>query len=255
MRTGAGRPRRRRQRGRRGRGSIRVAAPGATHRSAGRIGRVGRLRRRQLQADVVVRAPRRPGRGETVIGSSCDTYLGGKGFNQAVAAARAGATTSMVGALGDDDYGHGVRPHARPRAHRRVRRAAASPAPAPGSPSPSSRTRARTRSSSCPRRTTLLTVADIDRLGSVIGRAAVVLLQLELPADVVVAAAAAAHSAEPPSCSTRHRRSPLLRTSPGSSTSSSPTSPSWRCSALTARPTCRPPQRSSVRPPARAASW
>ena len=82
-----------------------------------------------FMADVVVRAPRRPERGETVIGSSCDTYLGGKGFNQAVAAARAGATTSMVGALGDDDHGHefvrmldlehidasGVQPHRRYR--------------------------------------------------------------------------------------------------------------------------------------------
>ena len=55
--------------------------------------------------DLVIRGPRRPDRGETVIGSSFETYLGGKGFNQAVAAARAGASTAMVGRLGDDDFG------------------------------------------------------------------------------------------------------------------------------------------------------
>jgi ribokinase len=55
--------------------------------------------------DLVARGPRRPERGETVIGTSFETFLGGKGFNQAVAAARAGASTAMVGRLGDDDFG------------------------------------------------------------------------------------------------------------------------------------------------------
>lgn len=54
--------------------------------------------------DLVIRAPRRPAPGETVIGTSFDTFLGGKGFNQAVAAARAGARTAMIGHLGSDDY-------------------------------------------------------------------------------------------------------------------------------------------------------
>src|SRR5580765_2797325 len=55
--------------------------------------------------DLVARCERRPGPGETVIGESLDFFLGGKGFNQAVAAARSGATTSMVGRLGQDDFG------------------------------------------------------------------------------------------------------------------------------------------------------
>src|ERR1700741_1198573 len=55
--------------------------------------------------DLVARGPRRPERGETVIGTSFETFLGGKGFNQAVAAARAGASTAVVGRLGDDDFG------------------------------------------------------------------------------------------------------------------------------------------------------
>jgi ribokinase len=46
-----------------------------------------------------------PGRGETVLGGELYTAAGGKGANQAVAAARAGAEVAFVGAVGDDDFG------------------------------------------------------------------------------------------------------------------------------------------------------
>ena len=55
--------------------------------------------------DLVVRATRRPEIGETLVGDSFEMFLGGKGFNQAVAAARAGARTSMIGRVGADDFG------------------------------------------------------------------------------------------------------------------------------------------------------
>ena len=55
--------------------------------------------------DLVVRAPRRPARGETLHGTAFDEFLGGKGVNQAVAAARAGARTTMIGRVGKDAYG------------------------------------------------------------------------------------------------------------------------------------------------------
>lgn len=55
--------------------------------------------------DLVVRAPRFAGPGETVLGSDVAEHLGGKGFNQALAAARAGASTAMVGAIGSDRFG------------------------------------------------------------------------------------------------------------------------------------------------------
>ena len=55
--------------------------------------------------DLVVRAVRRPRTGETVRGEQFDEFLGGKGVNQAVAAARAGARTAMVGRLGNDRHG------------------------------------------------------------------------------------------------------------------------------------------------------
>jgi ribokinase len=55
--------------------------------------------------DLVARASRRPAPGETLLGESFEMFLGGKGFNQAVAAARAGAATAMVGRVGDDEFG------------------------------------------------------------------------------------------------------------------------------------------------------
>lgn len=55
--------------------------------------------------DLVASAPRRPMPGETLVGTDFSSYLGGKGFNQAVAAARAGARTSLIGRLGDDEFG------------------------------------------------------------------------------------------------------------------------------------------------------
>ena len=55
--------------------------------------------------DLVTVAPRFPEDGETVLGSRFLTYPGGKGANQAVAAARMGASTLMVGRVGDDVFG------------------------------------------------------------------------------------------------------------------------------------------------------
>lgn len=55
--------------------------------------------------DLIAYAPRRPFPGETIRGDSFVTALGGKGFNQAVAAARAGASTQMLGRLGTDEFG------------------------------------------------------------------------------------------------------------------------------------------------------
>ncbi|MBA2080121.1 ribokinase [Rhodanobacter sp. PCA2] len=58
-----------------------------------------------INMDLVTLAPRFPGPGETVLGSRFFTTHGGKGANQAVAAARLGAEVSMVGALGRDAFG------------------------------------------------------------------------------------------------------------------------------------------------------
>ena len=58
-----------------------------------------------VNVDLVVTAERLPGPGETVVGGRFARHHGGKGGNQAVAAARLGAPTCFVGAVGADDFG------------------------------------------------------------------------------------------------------------------------------------------------------
>src|SRR4051794_27150707 len=56
-------------------------------------------------ADLVIGVERRPGAGETVLGSDLAVHPGGKGANQAVAAARLGARTALLARVGDDAHG------------------------------------------------------------------------------------------------------------------------------------------------------
>lgn len=58
-----------------------------------------------LNVDLVVTASHLPQKGETIIGGLFQTHPGGKGANQAVAAARMGGKISMVGSVGKDAYG------------------------------------------------------------------------------------------------------------------------------------------------------
>ncbi len=58
-----------------------------------------------LNVDSVVSVERHPKPGETLIGGDLQTLFGGKGANQAVAAAMAGADVSMIGRVGDDAMG------------------------------------------------------------------------------------------------------------------------------------------------------
>jgi ribokinase len=58
-----------------------------------------------INVDVVIRAAQLPAPGQTVTGGVFAQHQGGKGANQAVAAARQGAAVTMVGAVGDDEYG------------------------------------------------------------------------------------------------------------------------------------------------------
>ena len=59
--------------------------------------------------DLVTYVEKAPQRGETVTGRDFRTIPGGKGANQAIAAARAGATVSMIGAVGNDGFGTRLR--------------------------------------------------------------------------------------------------------------------------------------------------
>ncbi|MYB65953.1 ribokinase [Candidatus Poribacteria bacterium] len=54
--------------------------------------------------DLVLRAERMPIKGETLIGNAFDIFTGGKGFNQAAAAARLGADVTLIAKIGDDPF-------------------------------------------------------------------------------------------------------------------------------------------------------
>ncbi|MGU7815919.1 ribokinase [Burkholderia sp. AW49-1] len=71
-----------------------------SHAKSPRIAVVG-----SINVDLVTHAPRLPVPGETLLGTTFRTVHGGKGANQAVAAARLGASVAMIGCVGDDAFG------------------------------------------------------------------------------------------------------------------------------------------------------
>jgi ribokinase len=62
-----------------------------------------------LNMDVVVQSARRPATGETLLGATVSFLPGGKGLNQAVAAARLGVPTAMIGSVGNDAFANSLR--------------------------------------------------------------------------------------------------------------------------------------------------
>lgn len=64
-----------------------------------------------INMDLTIRTDSIPIQGETVLGSDFATYPGGKGANQAVAAARMGAHVNLIGAVGDDSFGKSMLAH------------------------------------------------------------------------------------------------------------------------------------------------
>lgn len=62
-----------------------------------------------LNMDVVVQSKRLPAAGETLLGAEVSFLPGGKGLNQAVASARLGVPTAMVGTVGNDSFANSLR--------------------------------------------------------------------------------------------------------------------------------------------------
>ena len=58
-----------------------------------------------INLDLVASSPHIPAPGETILGADFHTFFGGKGANQAVAAARLGAPVTMIARVGDDSFG------------------------------------------------------------------------------------------------------------------------------------------------------
>ena len=144
--------------------------------------------------DLVVRAPRRPGPGETLVGTDFGMFLGGKGCNQAIAAARAGASTAMIGRLGEDDFGarflEQLAEDGIDSSHVRLDAAAGT-----GVATPLVEHGGENSIVIVPRANHRITVDDVAAAAPMIEEASVLLLQLELPLEVVEAAAHVANAA------------------------------------------------------------
>jgi ribokinase len=156
------------------------------------VGRVAVLA--SFNTDLVVSVSRRPGAGETVRGEAFDEHLGGKGFNQAVAAARAGASAWAIGRLGDDAGGRRFLAalDAEGIDHRHVATGAGE------------RTGTAVIVVDDAGENTVIVVAganhvvsaaDVDAAADDLASSGALLLQLEVPIEAVVAAAATAHGA------------------------------------------------------------
>ena len=137
-----------------------------------------------INVDHTVSAPVFPQPGQTISGTSTSSSIGGKGANQAVAAALAGATVAMIGSIGDDENGAAA-------TRRLIERGV--------------QTTHVTVVASAPTGTAWITVAEGDNtiivvpganarwsrdfLPPIIDAASIVLAQLEIPVDVVQSAA------------------------------------------------------------------
>jgi ribokinase len=144
-----------------------------------------------LNLDLVVRVPRLPGPGETVSGDDVFRNPGGKGANQAVAAARLGRRVAMVGRVGDDEAGRDLLGSLEADAvdTSQVRVVAGVPS---GTAFITVSEDGENQIVVSPGANARLTPEDVGGAGAALRAAAVTLLQLEIPLEAVAAAARAA---------------------------------------------------------------
>ncbi|MFL6055044.1 MAG: ribokinase [Actinoallomurus sp.] len=146
-----------------------------------------------VNADLVVRVDRRPAAGETVLGSDLATYPGGKGANQAVAAARLGGRVAFLGRAGTDGQGDLLR-----EAMRGDGVDIAHLITTPGPSGVALITVGPEGDNSIivsPGANGRVTEEDVTAAGSLFAATSVVSLQMEVPLDAVLAAARAAEAA------------------------------------------------------------
>jgi ribokinase len=144
-----------------------------------------------LNLDLVVRVARLPGPGETVTGSDVFRNPGGKGANQAVAAARLGRRVAMVGCVGDDPAGRELlgSPAGAEVDTDRVRVVVGVPS---GTAFITVGDDGENQIVVSPGANARLTTADVAAARAALESAAVTMLQLEIPLEAVAAAAATA---------------------------------------------------------------
>lgn len=146
-----------------------------------------------LNMDLVARSPHIPQPGETIIGGELLTIPGGKGANQAVAAARLGAATAMVGKVGQDAFAAPLLQNLAEANidHTFVRQDAAA---ATGAALIVVDDAGENSIVVTPGANHQLTPADVEGAEAIITTAKVLLLQLEIPLDAVIKAAQMARS-------------------------------------------------------------
>jgi ribokinase len=137
-----------------------------------------------VNTDLVCRTPHVPAPGETVLGSDLATIHGGKGANQAVAAARLGGRVRMVGRVGDDDAGKRLREGLRNNGVG-VKHVRVTPGVSSGCAMILVDKRGENSIVVAPGANARVTPADVDAALPLLRRAAVVVLQLEIPLPTV----------------------------------------------------------------------
>jgi ribokinase len=147
-----------------------------------------------LNMDLVIRTPYLPAPGETVSGGPFATHPGGKGANQAVAAARLGAAVAMVGRVGGDAFGARLRTELE-QAGIDTRQVCTLPEATSGVALIAVEAGGQNSIIIAPGANGELTPTDIEAASPTIRAARVLLLQLEIPLPAVQRAAELAHSA------------------------------------------------------------
>lgn len=147
-----------------------------------------------LNADFVVRTRRFPAAGETVAGESFAMFPGGKGANQAFAAARLGGVVSMVGQVGNDAPAEALR-MSLASAGADISHVDRDPGVSSGVAVIGIEASGQNRIVIVPGANGTFTPERLERSRDLIASASIVLLQLEIPLATVAAAASLAHRA------------------------------------------------------------
>jgi ribokinase len=140
-----------------------------------------------INQDFVLKVERRPKPGETVTGAVLSTHNGGKGANQAAAAALLGASVALLGRVGDDGFGD---PLVRALEEKGVDTALVGPAPgsSTGTAFITVTEDGENAITVAPGANRRLTPEDVDAARGEIGAAAVLVVQMEVPRECVARA-------------------------------------------------------------------
>jgi ribokinase len=138
-----------------------------------------------VNMDLMLHCPRLPEPGETILGSEFTQAPGGKGANQAIAAARLGAKVSFIGCVGDDAYGNTSRVGLEV-ANVDISHLNTMPGQATGIAMITSDDRGENCIALAPGANLGLTCQHLDQAETLIAQAGIVMCQLESPLEVVL---------------------------------------------------------------------